>query len=313
MTSGKSYYRVMLGEKSMFAEQCFAGGFIGTDFEPNQDLTNDLPDDWRRFNQKFIPIYQKIHPDKNKISAGLACGALWTVSKGINQGDLVLCPNGGGRYHIGEVSGQYRYEPGQILFHRRPVRWLDVAIERNAMSEALRRSSGSIGTVANVSQYADEIEKLLGGATAPKLIATDETVEDPAAFAMEEHLEDFLVANWSQTELAKEYDIYEEDGEKAQQYPTDTGRIDILAISKDRKTLLVVELKKGKAPDAAVGQTLRYMGFVKDELAEADQNVRGLIIAQDDDQRIRRALSMVPNIGFYRYQVSFKLMKAAAV
>ncbi len=55
------------------------------------------------------------------------------------------------------------------------------------------------------------------------------------------------------------------------------------------------------------------MGFVKDELAEANQNVRGLIIAQDDDQRIRRALSMVPNIEFYRYQVSFKLMKAAAV
>jgi restriction system protein len=313
MTASRSYYRVYLGEKSVWAEQCFAGGFIGTDFEPAQDLTKELCENWRQFNQKFIPIYQQIHPDKNRISAGLACGALWTVSKGINSGDIVLCPDGNGRYRIGEVSGPYRYEAGQVLFHRRPVRWLDVSIERSAMSQELRRSSGSIGTVANISQYAEEIEKLLGGATAPKLIATDETVEDPAAFAMEEHLEDFLIANWSQTELAREYDIYEEDGEKAQQYPTDTGRIDILAISKDRKTLLVVELKKGKAPDAAVGQTLRYMGFVKDELAEADQSVRGLIIAQDDDQRIRRALSMVPNIEFYRYQVSFKLMKAAAV
>lgn len=303
----------MLGEGSMFVDQCLTGGFIGTDFDIHQDLSNDLPDDWRRFNQKFIPIYQQIHPDKNKISAGLACGALWTVSKGINQGDLVLCPDGTGRYRVGEVSGAYRYEPGKILFHRRPVRWFDVAIERSAMSQELRRSSGSIGTVANISQYAEEIDAMLGGATAPKLIATDETVEDPAAFAMEEHLEDFLVANWSQTDLGKDYDIYEEEGQKAQQYPTDTGRIDILAISKDRKTLLVVELKKGRAPDAAVGQTLRYMGFVKDELAEADQAVRGLIIAQDDDQRIRRALSMVPNIEFYRYQVSFKLVKAAAV
>jgi len=313
MAPGRGYYRVMLGEGSMFVDQCLTGGFIGTDFDIHQDLSNDLPDDWRRFNQKFIPIYQQIHPDKNKISAGLACGALWTVSKGINQGDLVLCPDGTGRYRVGEVSGAYRYEPGKILFHRRPVRWFDVAIERSAMSQELRRSSGSIGTVANISQYAEEIDAMLGGATAPKLIATDETVEDPAAFAMEEHLEDFLVANWSQTDLGKDYDIYEEEGQKAQQYPTDTGRIDILAISKDRKTLLVVELKKGRAPDAAVGQTLRYMGFVKDELAEADQAVRGLIIAQDDDQRIRRALSMVPNIEFYRYQVSFKLVKAAAV
>jgi RecB family endonuclease NucS len=197
-----------------------------------------------------------------------------------------------------------------VLFHRRPASWLDATIERSAMSEALRHSAGSIGTVSNVTQYADEIELLIGGATAPKLIATDENVEDRLAFAMEEHLEDFLIANWAQTELGKEYDIFEEDGQKAQQYPTDTGYIDILAISKDKKRLLVVELKKGKAPDAAVGQTLRYMGFVKEELAETDQTVQGLIIAKDDDQRIRRALSMAPNIQFYKYQVSFKLVKS---
>jgi restriction system protein len=274
-----------------------------------QDLSNDLQDDWRRFNQKFVPIYLETHPAKNRIGAGLACGALWTVSKGIKKGDIVLCPDGFGQYRVGEVSGDYRYEPGKTLFHRRPVQWLDVTIERSAMSDALRHSTGSIGTVSNITQHAEEIERLIGGATAPKLISTDETVEDPAAFALEEHLEDFLIANWAQTELGKEYDIYEEDGEKAQQYQTDTGRIDILAISKDKKRLLVVELKKGKAADAAVGQTLRYMGYVKDELAEKDQAVQGIVIAQDDDQRIRRALSMVPNIQFYRYQVNFKLMK----
>jgi protein gp37 len=76
------------------------------------------------------------------------------------------------------------------------------------------------------------------------------------SFALEEHLESFLIANWHLTEVAKEYDIYEEDGQQAQQYPTDTGRIDIQAISKDKKRLLVVELKKGKAADVAVGQTL---------------------------------------------------------
>lgn len=84
----------------------------------------------------------------------------------------------------------------------------------------------------------------------------------------------------------------------------------MLAISKDKKRLLVVELKKGRANDAVVGQVLRYMGFVKDELAEAGQTVHGVIIAEDDDQRIRRALSVVQNITFYRYQVSFKLVKA---
>ena len=40
---------------------------------------------------------------------------------------------------------------------------------------------------------------------------------------------------------------------------SDTGPIDILAISKDKKTLLVVELKKGRVSDNVVGQIQRYI------------------------------------------------------
>jgi restriction system protein len=300
----------MLGQKSVYAAECFAGNFIGTDFGIDQDLKNKLPEEWRAFNQEFIPIYLAKHPDKNKIAAGLACGALWTVSKGINKGDIVLCPDGSGQYRVGEVSGDYTYEPGKILFHRRLVHWLNVSINRAKMSEALQHSTGSIGTVSDVSRYREEIERLIGGVSVPKLISTDETVENPTAFALEEHLEDFLVKNWAQTELGKEYDIYEEDGEKGQQYQTDTGPLDILAISKDKKRLLVVELKKGRAGDAVVGQALRYMSFVQEVLAEKDQTVHGIIIALEDDQRIRRALAMVSNIRFCRYQINFKLIGA---
>ncbi len=97
---------------------------------------------------------------------------------------------------------------------------------------------------------------------------------------MESHLEEFLVKNWAHTDLGKEYDIFEEDGERVgQQYLTDTGPLDILAVSKDRTVLLVVELKKGRASDLVVGQTLRYMGYVQEELAEPGQTVQGAIIA----------------------------------
>lgn len=306
----KNYYRVMLGKKSIHAAVCFAEDFIGADFEIPQDLTSDLPDDWRVFNRKFIPIFLSNHPDKTKISAGLACGALWTVSKGIHKGDIVLCPDGAGSYRVGEVSGEYFYAAGQVLPHRRPVHWLNATIDRADMSAALKNSTGSIGTVSTITQYESEIEKLIGGASAPTLISTDETVEDPAAFALERHLEDFLVQNWGQTDLGKEYDIYEEEGEMVgQQYPTDTGPMDVLAIKKDKSELLVVELKKGRASDVVVGQTLRYMGYAAQELAEPNQKVRGVIIALEDDQRIRRALAVSPNIDFYRYQVSFKLLK----
>jgi restriction system protein len=51
------------------------------------------------------------------------------------------------------------------------------------------------------------------------------------------------------------------------------------------------------------------MGYVMEELAENDQTVRGVIIALEDDLRLRRALKVAPDIDFYRYQVSFKLFK----
>jgi len=306
----KNYYRVMLGKQSAHAAEAFSGNYIGADFGITEDLTGQLPDEWRAFNKVFIPKYLALFPDKSKIAAGLACGMLWTVAKGINKGDIVLCPDGTGTYHVAEVTGDYFHASGQNLPHRRPVRWLDSAIERAAMSDGLRNSTGAIGTVSAISGHRDEIERFLDAQAAPRLISTDETVDDPAAFAMEKHLEDFLVRNWEQTALGKAFDIFQDNGEcVGQQYPTDTGSIDILAISKDKKRLLVVELKKGRASDVVVGQTLRYMGFVAQELAEPGQETRGVIIALDDDQRIRRALAVTPNIDFYRYQVSFKLLK----
>lgn len=306
----KKYYRVMLGKQSVYAASCFAEGFIGADFEIPQDLSADLTDDYRAFNAKYRPIFLEGHPDKTKIGAGLACGFLWTVSKGIKKGDLVLCPDGAGTYRVGEVTGDYFYLPGGILPHRRPVHWLSQTISRAEMSDPLKNSTGSIGTVSEISGYVEEIEKLIGGACAPILISTDVTVEDPVAFAMEKHLEDFLVQNWAQTDLGKEYDIYEENSETiGRQYLTDTGPMDVLAIKKDKSELLVVELKKGRASDSVVGQVLRYMGFVLQDLAEPHQQVKGVIIALEDDLRIRRALAVTPNIDFYRYQVSFKLLK----
>lgn len=304
------FHRVMLGRGSEYADKCFKENFIGADFGINQDLSKELPEDWRAFNKKFIPVFLKNRPEKSKVSAGLACGALWTISKGLKTGSIVLCPDGDGNYYVGEISSAYFYKPNEILPHRRSVKWYPKTIARTEMSQALRNSSGSIGAVSDISKFEKEIQSLIGGNKPATIVSTDETVQDPSVFALEEHLEEFLVANWEQTELGKKYDIYQEEGELVgQQYPSDTGPIDILAISKDKKELLVVELKKGRASDNVVGQIQRYMGFVLDELAEENQRVKGIIIALDDDQRIKRALSVTQNIEFYRYQVSFKLFK----
>jgi restriction system protein len=307
----KNYYRVMLGRKSVHAQECFDGGFIGADFTIDQDLSRYLPEDWRKFNEEFRPVFLKKHPEKSKVSAGLACGFLWTVAKGIKEGDVVLCPSGTGKYHVGEVVSGYYYQPGTVLPHRRRVRWYSAGIDRDQMSQALQNSSGSIGTVSEITKYSVEIERLVAGQAPAVLVSTDETVEDPSVFALEEHLEEFLLQNWSHTLLGKNYDIFQEEGELVgQQYPTDTGPIDILAISKDKKEILVVELKKGRASDVVVGQIQRYMGYVQEELIEDGQRVSGIIIALEDDLRLRRSLSIAKNIDFYRYKVNFTLTKA---
>jgi restriction system protein len=306
----KNYYRIMLGPKSIFAEQCKQGNFIGVDFLEDIDLTNRLPENWRDFNKEFIPIHQKRNPERSKVGSGLACGSLWMVSKGIQIGDIVLCPNGQRAYMVGEITSEYGFKKGEILPHRRNIRWFEKLIDRDQMSEALRNSCGSIGTVSTITKYSEEIEHFIAGNQPVYIISTDETIEDPSVFALEMHLEEFLVQNWKQTELGKIYDIYAEDGQLVgQQYPSDTGPIDILAISKDKKTLLVLELKKGRASDVVIGQIQRYMGYVKEELAEKDQTVRGVIIALENDLRLRRALCVTNNIEFYTYKISFKLEK----
>ena len=199
----KKYNRVMLGQKSKYAAECFEGGFIGTDFGLDLDLTGQLDENWRDFNKKLIPVFLSNRPDKTKVAAGLACGMTWTVAKGLNVGDVVLCPDGTGRYRPGEITGDYYYAPGQILFHRRPVKWFDGYINRSDMSPELQRSTGSIGTCCEITSYAEEIEGLIKGKRPPIIVSSDETVEDPSVFALEKHLEDFLVANWPSTELGQ--------------------------------------------------------------------------------------------------------------
>ena len=245
----------------------------------------------------------------------MAAGALWVVSKGIRQGDIVLCPTTfPGELIAGEVIGDYEYVKEGPLPHRRRVRWISGVIQRASLSTDLRGGLGYGATVCTLDPYGQEILHVLGQQPILSPIqSTDPLIEDATAFALEKHLEDFLVANWAQTELGKTHDIFAEEGETVgQQYQSDTGPIDILAVSKDKKELLVIELKKGKASDNVVGQIQRYMGFVKDMLAEDGQNVRGIIIALEDDVRIRRALSVAQNIEFFRYEVTFRLSKVSS-
>ena len=125
----------------------------------------------------------------------------------------------------------------------------------------------------------------------------------PSSFVLEKHLEDYLCRNWSETIFGKKYDIYE----NGRQYQTDTGPLDILAQRKDKAEFMVLELKRDKVSDNAVSQTLRYINYVRRTLATNGEEVKGCIIGTEEDRALMNTIAEVPNIDFYRYDISFSL------
>ncbi len=154
-----NYYRVRLGRDHRCAKECFAQSFIGVNFSIAEDLTAQLSD-IATFKATFIPIWMANCPDRSKVAASIACGQLWTVSKGIHVGDQVLCPDGEGHYHIGEVTGEYFFNSSSELIHRRPVRWINRLVVKACMSKTLEKSAGTPVTVRDLSAHSDEILKL---------------------------------------------------------------------------------------------------------------------------------------------------------
>lgn len=304
-----SYFRVRLGRGGIHAHESVAGGFVGLNYGIALDLA-PVAEEPAAFSKVVKPVYLERSPDASAVSAGLAVGMVWTLAKSMQVGDVVLSPGPDGRFRAGRITGGYAYVPGTELPHRRPVEWSADVFDIDQFSPALWASIRTPLAVVNATPHAIELEQLLSGQHAQVITVTDPEIEDVHAFALEKHLEDFLVANWENTELGRSHRIYEEEGARVgQQFPTATGPIDILAVSNDGSELLVVELKRGRASDSVVGQIQRYMGYVKSVLAGPGQRVRGVIIALEDDPKVRYALTVAPDIQFFRYAVSFQLSK----
>ena len=178
----KKYNRIMLGRAGRFAKKCREEGYIGANFDIKKDLSDSLPENWREFNEKTIPLWLESNPDKSKTAAGVACGFLWTIAKGLQIGDIVLCPSGEGTYYVGEIVGDYFYAPNTDLPHRRKVEWKDKVIPRKSMSQKLQNSTGSIGTCCDITRYEEEIEALVSGSMSVKMPEKKVIVEPAKSF-----------------------------------------------------------------------------------------------------------------------------------
>jgi len=127
-------------------------------------------------------------------------------------------------------------------------------------------------------------------------------------FGMERYLQQFLFDNWDKVKALQEWDLYEEEDETVGiEYYTEIGRIDLLAKHKSKPKWLVIELKRDQASDETMGQVNRYMGWVKANLANENDQVEGLIIAKNMSEKLRYALLVNSNIRFMEYEIDFHL------
>lgn len=130
----------------------------------------------------------------------------------------------------------------------------------------------------------------------------------PVDHLIELQLEQWMVDNWNSVDFGAPLRLYEEDGEPVgRQYDTGiVGRIDLLCEDASSGALVVVELKKGRQSDDVVGQLARYMGWVKENLAEG-RAVEGVVLAPAADERLRYAAMVIPGVSLLRYETRFEV------
>ena len=118
-------------------------------------------------------------------------------------------------------------------------------------------------------------------------------------FDSENDLHKYLENEWTNTPLGYDWEL------KGSFYNAGTaGQIDILARHKKEPKLLVIELKKDQSPDKTIGQILRYIGWVKENLTKNGEEVLGLIISGfPPDSNFRYALSSIQKIKLKVYYV----------
>ena len=135
--------------------------------------------------------------------------------------------------------------------------------------------------------------------------AAEVTDDSYGMFALEAHLRDYLARNLPKLpDHTVPLTLYRTNDRDGVEFQTDVGPIDILATNNG--DFYVLELKLGRGPDAALGQILRYMGWVKEHLAN-EKKVYGIIVASDIGQKLRYAATQVPNIRLMEYNLKVDL------
>lgn len=141
-------------------------------------------------------------------------------------------------------------------------------------------------------------------------VETDEPVVGSSEFLLERDLQQYLAENLACIEAGMR--LYEEDGVRGIELDAGGRRIDLLAVDR-QGSLVVIELKVSKGYDRVVGQLLRYMNWVRKELADPGQRVRGLIVCRSMSEDLRLACASIADVELLEYKLSVTVTRVPAL
>ncbi len=129
---------------------------------------------------------------------------------------------------------------------------------------------------------------------------------------LERHLEELVVTNFDQ--LFPGWAIYSTNALSAAgsrptgvRYRTPAGEIDLLCTDEDNN-LVVIELKRNRAPDRVVSQLERYLVWVEQNISKPGQSVRGIIVAKKHGDHVVYSASRRADIELWTYDLKLSIM-----
>lgn len=134
-----------------------------------------------------------------------------------------------------------------------------------------------------------------------------EAVPGSSEFLLEKDLQRYLAENLECIEPGLK--LYEDEDIRGIEFEAGGGRrIDILALDRSG-AFVVLELKVSRGYDRVVGQLLRYMNWVRKELAEPGQRVRGIIVCRTMSEDLRLACASIKDVELCEYKLSVTVSK----
>jgi hypothetical protein len=168
--------------------------------------------------------------------------------------------------------------------------------DKQGVWEIIKSTDGGLGV---------RLVEGVGEDNGPETETVDAASEGYGIFALEAHLRDYLARNLPKLDhLDTPLSLYKTQDRDGVEFQTDVGPIDILATGNG--DFYVFELKLARGPDSALGQILRYMGWVKKHLAGSNM-VFGIIVASDISEKLRYAATQVPNVRLMEYELKVDL------